>query len=57
MSGGQPQMMAIGPGVTAMPRVLLLDEPSLGLAPSIVHEMFEIIVRINREELSVMLAE
>lgn len=48
LSGGQQQMMAIGRGLMAGPRLMLLDEPSLGLAPLIVRQMFELIQEINR---------
>ncbi len=48
MSGGQQQMLAVGRGLMASPEVLLLDEPTLGLAPKVVKEMFEKIVEINR---------
>lgn len=49
LSGGQQQMLAIGRGLMARPRVMLLDEPSLGLSPLLTQEIFEIIGRLNRE--------
>jgi branched-chain amino acid transport system ATP-binding protein len=57
LSGGEQQMLAIGRGLMAEPRLLLLDEPSLGLSPLLVEEMFALIARIRAEGLSVLLVE
>lgn len=57
LSGGEQQMVAIGRGLMARPRLIMLDEPSLGLAPIIVREMFEIIRKLNQEGITVMLVE
>ena len=50
LSGGEQQMLAIGRAIVGQPRLILLDEPSLGLAPLVVKDIFDIIVRINREQ-------
>ncbi len=57
LSGGQQQMLAIGRALMARPRLLMLDEPSLGLAPRIVQEIFRIIGEINRAGTTVLLVE
>jgi len=58
LSGGQQQMLAIGRAMMSSPRLMLLDEPSLGLSPQLVGEIAEIIVKLNREEgVTIMLVE
>ena len=58
VSGGEQQMVAIGRALMARPTLMLLDEPSMGLAPMLVKEIFDIVARLNREEgLAVLLAE
>jgi branched-chain amino acid transport system ATP-binding protein len=57
LSGGEQQMLAIGRGLMAEPRLIILDEPSLGLSPLLVEELFALIARIAAEGLAVMLVE
>ncbi|MCB0887056.1 MAG: ATP-binding cassette domain-containing protein, partial [Propionibacteriaceae bacterium] len=57
LSGGEQQMLAMGRALMAKPSVLLLDEPSMGLAPLLVQEIFDIIVAINQTGTTVLLVE
>jgi branched-chain amino acid transport system ATP-binding protein len=57
MSGGEQQMLAIGRGLMAQPKLLILDEPSLGLSPIMVQEAYAALRRLNREGLTILLAE
>jgi branched-chain amino acid transport system ATP-binding protein len=57
LSGGEQQMLAIGRGLMTLPQILMLDEPSLGLAPLIIMNLFEVIKKINQEGTTVMLVE
>ena len=57
LSGGEQQMLAIGRALMAEPRLLILDEPSLGLSPRLVEELFALIGRLNRDGLSILLVE
>src|SRR5512140_389119 len=57
LSGGEQQMVAVGRGLMALPKILMFDEPSLGLSPILVQEVFEIVKRINREGVTILLVE
>ena len=57
LSGGEQQMLAMGRGLMSNPRLLLLDEPSMGLAPLLVREIFNVIVEINRAGTTILLVE
>ena len=57
LSGGEQQMVAVGRGMMSRPRLLMLDEPSLGLAPLMVREVFNVVERVNSEGVTVLLVE
>lgn len=57
LSGGEQQMLAMGRGLMSRPDLLLLDEPSMGLAPLLVKEIFQVIVRINQSGTAILLVE
>jgi branched-chain amino acid transport system ATP-binding protein len=57
MSGGEQQMLAIGRALMAKPRLLLLDEPSMGLAPKLIKQIFDIVTEINEQGTTVLLVE
>jgi branched-chain amino acid transport system ATP-binding protein len=57
LSGGEQQMLAIGRGLMAEPKLIILDEPSLGLSPALVEQLFALIAQINKDGLAVLLVE
>ena len=57
MSGGEQQMLAMGRALMAEPRLLLLDEPSMGIAPILVERIYETIAEINRQGMTILLVE
>ena len=57
LSGGEQQMLAVGRALMANPKLIMMDEPSLGLAPIVVNEIFEIIKRVNEQGTTVLLVE
>jgi branched-chain amino acid transport system ATP-binding protein len=57
LSGGEQQMLAVARGLMAIPKLMMFDEPSLGLAPLFVHEMFNMVKQINQDGVSVLLVE
>jgi branched-chain amino acid transport system ATP-binding protein len=57
MSGGERQMLAVGRALMSEPKLLMLDEPSLGLAPAVIESMYDTLARLHREGLTILLAE
>lgn len=57
MSGGEQQMLAVGRGLMAVPQILMLDEPSLGLAPLVVQSIYDVLQQVNRDGVTVLLVE
>jgi branched-chain amino acid transport system ATP-binding protein len=57
LSGGEQQMCAVGRGLMSLPKLLMFDEPSLGLAPILVQEIFQMVQKINQEGVTVLLVE
>jgi branched-chain amino acid transport system ATP-binding protein len=57
LSGGEQQMLAIGRGLMSLPKLLMLDEPSLGLAPMLVKEIFQVVTQINSQGTTILLVE
>ena len=57
MSGGEQQMLAIGRALMARPKLLMLDEPSMGIAPNLVQRIYENIAEINRQGVAILLVE
>lgn len=57
LSGGEQQMLAVGRGLMSLPKLMMFDEPSLGLAPILVQEIFDMVKRINQEGVTVLLVE